>query len=391
MRALKLAVVHPNLGFGGSEAPALWTIEALKRDYDVTLISMGAVELQRLNAYYGTSLAAGDFSIQRAPLPWGLRNTTKFAGLKGRFLQRYVRQVAPEFDVLINTYGLIDFGRPAIVMIADLSFVEECRFSLHPGVASWRNWWYGPSRVRRLYLALSDRISPVSSDVWKRSVILANSDWTASLMRGEYGVEAQTVYPPAEGDFPPIPFSARGNGCVCLGRISPEKRVDAIIEILSRVRQKGHNVHLHILGGFDSSTYSRMVKKLADRNKDWVFLEGWAVGKSKSELLSSHRYGIHGRDNEPFGIAVAEMVLAGCIVFVPRGGGQVEIVSHPALVYENSADAVEKIDAILTSEAKQEKLRDHLHIACNRFSAKRFMEAMRGVVAEFVEQQVSAH
>jgi glycosyltransferase involved in cell wall biosynthesis len=210
-------------------------------------------------------------------------------------------------------------------------------------------------------------------------------------MRERYGVEAQTVYPPAEGDFPPIPFSARGNGFVCLGRISPEKRVDAIIEILSRVRQKGHKVHLHILGGFDDSTYSRKVNKLADRNKDWVFLEGWAVGKSKSELLSSHRYGIHGRDNEPFGIAVAEMVLAGCIVFVPHGGGQVEIVSHPALVYENSADAVEKIDAILTSEAKQEKVRDHLHLVSNRFSAKRFMEAMRGVVAEFVEEQVSVH
>ena len=68
---VKVAVVHPGLGFGGSEAPALWTLEALKKDYDLTLISLRDVDLERLNAYYGTSLAPGDFSTQRAPLPGG--------------------------------------------------------------------------------------------------------------------------------------------------------------------------------------------------------------------------------------------------------------------------------------------------------------------------------
>jgi glycosyltransferase involved in cell wall biosynthesis len=383
----KVAIVHPVLGFGGSEAPALWAIEALKQDYDVTLISTGEVDIERLNAFYGTSLAPGDLSIRRAPLPWGLRNSRKFAGLKGRFLQRYARRVAPEFDVLINSYGLIDFGRPAIVMIADLSFVEEWRFSLHPGVPGWKKWWYGSSPIRHLYLALCDWVSPVSPDVWKHSVALANSDWTGGLMREKYGIDSQTVYPPAEGTFPPIPFSDRDNGFVCLGRISPEKKVDAIIEILSQVRRKGHDIHLHILGGLDDSPYSGIVKNLADQNQDWVFIEGWALGKTKRELLAGHRYGIHGRVNEPFGIAVAEMVLAGCIVFVPQGGGQVEIVGHPALTYENAADAVGKIDAMLNDEAEQEKMRDHLRQGSDSFSVSTFMEKMRRVVAEFLEKQ----
>ena len=387
-RKARVAVVHPGLGLGGSEAPALWTIAALKQEYDVTLISMGDVDLDRLNAYYGTNLAPEDFSVQRAPLPVGLWNTTKFAGLKGRFLQRYVRRIAPEFDVLINAYGLIDFGRPAILMIADFSFVEEWRFSLHPGVASWKKWWYGPSPIRHLYLALCDWISPVSPEVWKRSVVLANSDWTAGLMREKYGIESRTVYPPVEGDFPPMPFSDREKGFVCLGRISPEKRVDAIIEILSRVRERGHNVHLHILGGFDDSPYSARVKKLAHRNKDWVILEGWAVGQRKKELLAGHRYGIHGRENEPFGIAVGEMVNAGCIVFVPNGGGQVEIVDHLALVFKDEADAVEKIAAVLTSNAEQETLRNHLRQSANRFSTESFQAQMRQVVEDFLKERI---
>jgi glycosyltransferase involved in cell wall biosynthesis len=105
-------------------------------------------------------------------------------------------------------------------------------------------------------------------------------------------------------------------------------------------------------------------------------------------LLAGHRFGIHARPNEPFGIAVAEMVQAGCLVFVPKGGGQVEIVNHPALIYADEADAVEKIDAVLACEDEQQKLLDHLRQGSNSFSLKTFVGTMRRVVAEFAEQQV---
>jgi uncharacterized protein YjcR len=83
------------------------------------------------------------------------------------------------------------------------------------------------------------------------------------------------------------------------------------------------------------------------------------------------------------------MVQAGCLVFVPSGGGQVEIVNHPALIYANEAEAVEKIDAVLTHEAEQVKLRDHLLRVSKSFSVRTFMETMRHVVAEFVMQHVA--
>jgi len=40
-----VAVMHPQLGHGGSETGPLWSIEALKRDYDVTLVTGGKVDL----------------------------------------------------------------------------------------------------------------------------------------------------------------------------------------------------------------------------------------------------------------------------------------------------------------------------------------------------------
>ncbi|MGA3323498.1 MAG: glycosyltransferase family 4 protein [Terriglobia bacterium] len=388
---VKVAVVHPGLGFGGSEAPTLWTIEALKKDYAVTLISMGEVDLERLNAYYGTSLAPGDFSIQRAPLPVGLRGTAKFAGLKGRFLLRYVRRVAPEFDILISGYGPMDFGKPGLQMIADFSFVEEWRLELNPSFRTRKAWFYGNTLVRSVYLRLNDCIARVRPEGWKQNLTLANSAWSADRLLKKYGIPSQVVYPPVAIDFPPIPYADRDRGFVCLGRVAPEKCMDSIIEILQKVRERGHDVHLHILGGIDDSDYGRRVRGLAEQFREWVFLEGWTLGDRKRELLAGHRFGIHARPNEPFGIAVAEMVQAGCVVFVASGGGQVEIVNHPALIYENVADAVEKIIAVLTSEAEQEKLRNHLRQGSNSYSVKTFVDEMRRVVAEFIERQVSAH
>jgi glycosyltransferase involved in cell wall biosynthesis len=385
---LKVAIVHPRLGFGGSESPALWTIEALKGDYDVTLISTGEADVDRLNSYYGTSLAPGDFSHRSVQLPAGLRSTGKFAGLKGRFLLRYVRRAAPEFDFLISAYGPMDFGKPGIQMIADFSFVEEWRLELNPSFRKWKGWFYGKTFVRDVYLGVCDAVARVHSDAWKQNLTLANSHWSAARLLEKYGIASQVVYPPVAIDFPAVPFSARDCGFVCLGRVSPEKCVHSVIAILQKVRERGHDVHLHILGGMDDSEYGRKVRSLAGRSGEWVHLEGWVQGEHKMNLLTGHRFGIHARPNEPFGIAVAEMVQAGCLVFVPNEGGQVEIVNQPELTFSDEAEAVEKIHAVLSDQAKQAELLDGFRKGWNAFSVRTFVETMRNVVGEFVERHI---
>jgi glycosyltransferase involved in cell wall biosynthesis len=387
----KVALIHPELGFGGSEAAVLWTIEALKAECDVTLISMGDVDLERLNAYYGTPLAPGDFSARRAPLPWGLRNTSKFSAIKGRFLQRYVRRVAPEFDVLISGYGPMDFGKRGVQMIADFSFVEDWRLDLHPTFRTRQTWFYGDTLVRRAYMGICDRIAAVRPEAWKQNITLANSAWSADRLLKKYGIPSRVVYPPVAMDAPPAPSADRDMGFVCLGRVSPEKCVHSAIAILHKVRERGRDVHLHILGGLDNSDYAKKVQGLADQFRDWVFLEGLTLGDRKRELLAGHRFGINACPSEAFGIAVAEMVLAGCVVFVPNGGGQVEIINHPALIYESEADAVEKIETVLTHAPEEEALRTYLRAGSENYSVKTFVGAVRRTIAEMLEQQALAH
>ena len=99
--------------------------------------------------------------------------------------------------------------------------------------------------------------------------------------------------------------------------------------------------------------------------------------------MATHRYGIHGMREEHFGIAPAELARAGCIVWVPRGGGQMEVVGHePALMYDSDDDAVEKILRTLASPAEQDRLRQVL-AGSERFSTAHFAEQVREIVNEF--------
>jgi glycosyltransferase involved in cell wall biosynthesis len=385
----RIGIFHPRLEYGGSEAAALWSAEALKADHRVSLIAGGKVDLARLNAYYGTHLNADEITIVPVPLPFGLERAATFAALRGSFVQRFLQKISADYDVLIGCYGPMQVGSPAIQIIQDFSFSEEWRAQLDPVLLTRRGLARENSLSRRIYLKLCRWVSPVDPERWKHNLTLVDSKWIGDFLRKAYGMESTVVYPPVEDDFPQVPFSARENGFVCLGRVFPEKKMDVIIEVLSRVRQRGHNVHLHILGGLDDSPFVTRVKALAEQHKEWVFLEGWVMGQRKKEILAGHRYGIHGRDKEPFGIAVAEMVLAGCIPFVPNGGGQVEIVNHPALIFENEADAVEKIDAVLANPTEQEVLCAHLRQGAKAFSVKTYMEVMRRVVAEFLEKRAS--
>lgn len=85
-------------------------------------------------------------------------------------------------------------------------------------------------------------------------------------------------------------------------------------------------------------------------------------------------------------MAPAELARAGAIVWVPRGGGQMEIVGNePSLMYGSDDEAVEKIVATLANAVEQRRLRELLAIASERFSTAHFMQQVREIVRDFKE------
>jgi glycosyltransferase involved in cell wall biosynthesis len=387
MTKRRVAIVHGILaaGNGGSEARAMWAAEALKRQFAVSVISPGPVYLDRLNAFYGTSIRPEHVQIRRLHIPRLLESRRAPSALQGAFAARALRALAQEYDVLISTYNLCDFGTTAIQCIADFSWDERVRRQFDPLPAGMSSVVHRDHRLRRAYLRLCQRIGPPSGrNLFSEDMFVANSRWTAKLLRKKYGVAAEVIYPPVTGECSDVPYEWRVDDFVCIGRIAAEKRIERMIRVIGAVRSHGYAVRIRIIGPLDNSHYARTIASLAQRYSEWVLLEGLQAGEEKRRIFEACRYGIHGREGEAFGIAVAEMVKAGCITFAPAEGGPAEILDHEALLYRNDDDAVEKITAVLDSQMLRDKLNRHLRRQAEQFSPESFMAGLRSAVNRFL-------
>jgi glycosyltransferase involved in cell wall biosynthesis len=382
----RAAVVHPRLRpGGGSEAVALWLAMALKDTYQLSLISMGTIDLNALNAFYGTRLTPLEIKVVTVPLSPVLRN--RFDALKAYPLERFCQNQASQFDVMISAYNVMDFHKQGIQFIADFSFDDALRRRFDQATPGFRRALYQKMIFRDFYLKLGEVFSRKSRSGWMNNLTVANSSWSQGILKAAYGINSSVIYPPVQGQFPPIPWEKREDGFVVLGRIEPEKRIERIVGMLERVRAKGFPFHIHIVGSGGNSSYTRAIQNLCARHRDWIIMEGVKGGREKDEFLAQHKYGISGRQNEPFGIAVAEMIRAGCIVWVPDGGGQVEIVDHRSLIYKDEAEAVDKIMAVQQNAVLQGQLLTHLKVQSAKYLPKRFISEVREIVYRFQESR----
>ncbi|HWI80380.1 glycosyltransferase family 4 protein [Ramlibacter sp.] len=387
----KVAIAHARLGWGGSEVYVMWGIDALvKAGYEVTLLTLGDVELTELNAWCGTSLRNGDFHVRRPGYVPALTPLLRAAAVRDSLFQRFCRSVAGEFDVLISGYNPCDFGQPAVHLVQDFSWHQGLRdeFDAPPADGSWRIHRKGP--LRAAYLGLAGLLAAPSGRnlLAGRDLFVANSRWVADLARERCGFcNQRVVYPPVVFRSEPLPDAGRDDGFVILGRVGAEKRIEQAIEIIGRLRGMGHAVRLHIVGDLAAGTpYGDKIGTLVGARSTWVIAEGRQVGVEKEWTLMRHRYAIHARPGEAFGIGVAELVKAGCIPFVPALGGPAEIVGAPELCWSGIDDAVRAIDRVLQDPVRQTRLRRHLAERAALFGIDRFQREFLRAIEHFAAQ-----
>ena len=364
----------------GGDGLAAWILEALKRDYRITLLTWEPVDFAALNWSFGTELLPSEFEITTVK-PWVDRLAKIFptpaVGLRRLYVSMEARRCAARFDAVITASNEADLGPRGIQYV---HFPE----ALSKAPKSRR--WYHSSAAVRAYEAIGERLTGFSLDRMKRNLTLANSEFTARAIREVFGIEPVVVYPPAIGKFREVSWDRRNDGFVCIGRISGEKRIELMIEILSAVRLAGPQVHLHVVGNRWDPVYLDSIQRLAQANAPWVHLHENISRPELVELIASHRYGIHAMDEEPFGMAVAELVSAGCITFVPNGGGQVEIVGNDErLIYSTREDAVNKILRALRDPDCQASLRNHIASRRDLFRSERFVSRIRQVVSDYLQ------
>lgn len=385
----RVLIVQPNVQPpGGGPGVAAWAITALQDEFALDVLTWVPLEVNEVNRFYGTRLDAlrlNNFHppswlrriVALDPDPWSL--------LPIALLSPCAKIVRGHYDAVLAFCDEVDFGAPVIQYIhfpyMSRIYEQECRVK-------------SESRLRQLALRLRPwrLMSGFSFERMRNNVSLVNSDWTGEHFARAYDAPWRKLYPPVVRNPAPLPWAARDESFLSIGRLAGDKHYDTIVEILARVRAQGHPVMLHIVGASMGrkidQPYLAALLELVQRHSEWVTLHENISRVELAQLMGRTRYGIHAKRDEHFGMAPAEMVRSGCIVFVFNDGGQVEIVgADDRLRYNSIPDAVEKIVRVLEDAAAQTELRTILDERAGRFTPEQFMTGIREVAAEMIRDR----
>ena len=354
----QVAVVHNTLDFqGGADAVCLATCEALLTDHEVTLFTLGETDPRELAERFQADVT--DLRVQTPPA------NSLVAKLLSRFgptigpqlafrsvlIGQYFTLYDEKFDLTVSTANEMSLPGPS------LQYVHFPQFSLrnleghsHGRLNQLWSWIAGPDRA----------------DL-QNTALLANSAWTADTVETIYDVRPDVLHPPVDPVDGGLSWEQREKGILIVGRLAPDKRILDGISIIDQLRDRGHAVHLHIVGSAPR-LYRPYVNRIesAAKQRSSVTLERDVSRERLEELLRTHRYGLNLKRDEHFGMSVAEYVAAGMIAFAPDGGGQREVLDGRSdRLFESIPAAVDRIEASLESDDRPALPRD-------RFSRDRF-------------------
>jgi glycosyltransferase involved in cell wall biosynthesis len=361
---------------GGGNGVAAWMIQALADTHSVSVMTWADVDLAAVDRHFGTELERR--RLERLQPPRALRAAVDGASrgsdlLKSSLLLRYAKRVAHRYDAVMTANNEADLGRRG------LQYVHYPRY-LRPRPQVDLKWFHFPALLAAYY-RLCDSLADFSFERMRSNLTCVNSAWTGRLVERLHGIEPVVLHPPAAGGGGGRPWDAREDGFLCLGRIAPEKELERVIAILDRVRADFPGVRLRIVGGHGPKPYEERIAALVEARAAWASLEIDAPRRTLEAVLASYRYGIHGMREEHFGMAAAEMVAAGMIVFLPAGGGQVEIVAGDRrFLFSSDEEAVARIGETLRDREEQARRLEALAAAREDRSPLRFMGRLRELV-----------
>ena len=334
--------LHPP---GGGEGVANWMVQTLAERGRLTVLTWDPIDYARVDEYYGTRLCELNFEkILIAPV---LRNLLRVSRLphemlKLGFLMGKVKRMRHQFRFCFAAHNELDLG-PGAVNYVHYPCLDFQELKSHP--------WPRNRFARAIWpYYISACLAPARWSIQgvRESVTLANSHWTAQQYIDRYQAPVHRVlYPPALGH--PRPHSGeRRNAFISIGRVDRSKNWPRLISIIETVRAEGHQVELTLVGSPGDPDLLEELRNQAEQ-RPWLRLVLNLNREKLDELIATHRFGLHGMHNEHYGMAVAELVLGGCLTLVHDSGGQIEIVREEQARYANEDDAVRKILALLES------------------------------------------
>jgi glycosyltransferase involved in cell wall biosynthesis len=407
MAAPRALVLHVWLRpCSGSERACLEFIRVLTGlGYRVSLLSLDTpADLEEV-ARHLPGHAATLAGVTPCPVPGPVRRGLRRLGLRSRFLGYGLLCLvflarSGRYELLLSTWGEIGLPRPLAARRAAgrcFAYINFPLFSLD-GEDRLALSRHGRGRLRTLATDLAVRLMRRVLGLARMhatTVVMANSDWTARRtarlypgLRGVHVVYGPVAPPPAPAQpAAPRPSRRRGGAAgqpwrfVCLGRIIPIKRQAMLARCLQGLfAGRGDDFALTIVG-YASPAHLEPLRREFARDPR-VVLRPNAGEAEVAGLLAEADFGLHGHPCEHFGLAVAQMVDAGLPVFVPRDGGQAEIVPVPELQYGDPAELAARIAAVLDDDALRRRVEAEVAALAGRFTAERFAARVAAVLRD---------
>ncbi len=245
-----------------------------------------------------------------------------------------------------------------------MRYVWDLAETYRATLPAWLRPLWGPlvRRLRRADRAAAQRVDR----------FVANSRHVADRIRRHYDRDAVVIYPPV--DLPARPATQpRADYYLCVGQHVPYKRLDLAVAACRRLRRR-----LVVVGeGPD-------VRRLRQPGDPCVEFVGYQPEHAVCEHYRRARALLFPGE-EDFGIVPVEAMAHGCPVIAFGVGGATETVAdgHTGVWFERQS-----VDCVVAAMRRCETLTFDpaaLHAHTQQFSRRRFLERMRSLLAETLE------
>ena len=371
---MNVSVIHPTLNpKGGAERLCLTIIEALKEaGHTVVLGTLEKTNWEDVESSFEHVVKPD----KEVVVP---RKLAVF-GTYGQILQVFsnASKICKQSDVTIVSDYFSSW------MLYGLLSVKNLLLYVHDPTFTPKKYRKG---IWKLYHKPYSLIEKISISKLKKAHILANSTFSAKILKKAHRLNAEILYPPVDikNFFP----SKKENLVVSVGRFHPDKNFEVLINSMSNVS----DAKCVIIGstyGSESKQYinklTKLITTLGLQEKITLLLD--CPFDLLQHTLAKAKLYVHCMPSEFFGISVVEAMAAGCIPVVHKSGGPYfDIIDREkyGISFNDSTELSEKINSLINEKDLEKKWAKKIEMRAKMFNKNMFKQKVVKLVNQLAD------
>ncbi|TMI29958.1 glycosyltransferase [Candidatus Bathyarchaeota archaeon] len=367
---MQVLIVHPRMSImGGGERVAIHSILAARNlGYDVSLLTEH-FDTRRFEEFFGCYSLFNKAKLVTFPRFNTLVRGSLLLYQRLLYYQMQLRKALSgpqQFQLVLGTQDVGYTPMTRVPVVQYCYFPEYFRhLQSSPASPLWKLYYRPAQTFYRNRVHYIDRF-------------LSVSNYTREFVKGIWGRDSTTVYPPCPVKLYTFSNAVRENLVITIGRIVEEKRMHIMLEIARKLP----DVKFAIIGSVASQedNYYKALRENAPDNLSFVL----SPLRKVREILGRAKVYVHCAQGEHFGITIVEAMAAGCVPVVHDSGGPREIVTQGAgYRWQDVGEATEQISRLMYDERKRSEMSAASTARAAIFGEEAFESSMEQVLKEY--------